>query len=68
MIVLFIVWKTGLDYTKVLTNFKNGDQLNIRFTGNINGVPQSAGRTRPVSYDGREDANYFPLVFRIFGQ
>ena len=42
------------------TSFKHGDQLNMRYV-------DTKGRSCPVSFDGREETNYFPLTIRVIG-
>ena len=42
------------------TNFRHGDQLNMRYI-------RRNGESHPVSYDGTEATNYFPLTIRVIG-
>ena len=43
------------------TDFKHGDQLNIRYIHHRN------GQSHPVSFDGTEATNYFPLTICVIG-
>jgi len=40
------------------TSFKHGDQLNMRYV-------DRNGQSHPVSFDGSEATNYFPLTIRV---
>jgi len=40
------------------TNFKNGDQMNVRYV--------HSGRSHPVSFDGTDATNIFPITVCIF--
>ena len=40
------------------TTFYHGDQVNVR-------IVNSSGQSVPVSFDGTEESNYFPLTIRI---
>ena len=42
------------------TNFNHGDQFDMRYV-------HSSGQSYPVSYDGTEATNYFPLTIRVIG-
>ena len=42
------------------TNFGHGDQINMRYV-------ESNGRSYPVSFDGTEASNYFPLTICVIG-
>ena len=42
------------------TSFKHGDQLNMRYM-------HRNGQSHPVSFDGTEATNYFPLTIRVIG-
>ena len=42
------------------TNFDSGDQLNLR-------IVRSSGRSDPVSFDGTEETNCFPLTICVIG-
>ena len=42
------------------TDFKHGDQLNMRYI-------HRNGQSHPVSFDGTEATNYFPLTIRVIG-
>jgi hypothetical protein len=42
------------------TNFGHGDQINMRYV-------DSNGRSYPVSFDGTEATNYFPLTICVIG-
>ena len=42
------------------TNFDNGDQLNLR-------IVRISGRSDPVSLDGTEATNCFPLTICVIG-
>ena len=43
------------------TDFKHGDQLNMRYI-------YTDGQSHPVSFDGTEATNCFPLTIRVIGQ
>ena len=45
-------------YLLASTTFYHGDQVNVR-------IVNSSGQSDPVSFDGTEESNYFPITVRI---
>jgi hypothetical protein len=59
---VFFAWQRGSGrqvYWWQGTNFRDGDQMNVRYV--------HSGRSHPVSFDGTEDTNIFPVTIRVIG-